>query len=517
MPQQLDSIDLDLQVGDQRQHRDDGAASRRTPSGGSGRAAARASAAARSSGSFRRPAFASRARNSSNSSACADELVAPRRPGPSTRNSSRSDNRHDGSRPTIGAPRGDVRRERLDHAARLALRLVDQAGGEIGAAAAQRAVALRVARRGARDRDAIARRLQHAQRRVRVLRLEVVVEGVDEQHDVRRVDRRGLRRRAATGRCRRATAAACAAPTAQRCARTGAPRPAARRAGWRRTGSARPTAPSAAASRSAGPSASARAASASGAANSIFIFAMSTPVGQSRLQPLQLTHRSSASRTASVASASVPSWPDSASRSVLARPRVEVLLVARDAVARAHRAGVELAAVAVVVAHLDGLGEAAPDRRRCPARSPARSPDRPARSTPTSRARCRASPARSRAEAEQRCGRPSSCRGRSCRGSSGRRDRTASLTSSNARVSRGPNCHATHSVRTRPSPCSPEYAPLYSRTSAAASSAIARIFARAVARACRGSAARAACRPTRARTRCRACRAARTPRSGASM
>ena len=39
----------------------------------------------------------------------------------------------------------------------------------------------------------------------------------------------------------------------------------------------------------------------------------------------------------------------------------QVLLVARDAVARAHRAGVELAAVAVVVAHLDGLGEAAGD------------------------------------------------------------------------------------------------------------------------------------------------------------
>jgi len=56
-------------------------------------------------------------------------------------------------------------------------------------------------------------------------------------------------------------------------------------------------------------------------ANSIFIFAMSTPVGQSRLQPLQLTQRSSASRTASLAK-SGPSWPDTASRSVLARPRV---------------------------------------------------------------------------------------------------------------------------------------------------------------------------------------------------
>ncbi|KWT97635.1 hypothetical protein APY03_1331 [Variovorax sp. WDL1] len=42
-------------------------------------------------------------------------------------------------------------------------------------------------------------------------------------------------------------------------------------------------------------------------------------------------------------------------------PAREVLLVARDAVAGAHGAGVELAAVAVVVAHLDGLGEAAGD------------------------------------------------------------------------------------------------------------------------------------------------------------
>ncbi len=57
-------------------------------------------------------------------------------------------------------------------------------------------------------------------------------------------------------------------------------------------------------------------------ANSIFIFAMSTPVGQSRLQPLQLTQSESASRTASLAK-SVPSWPETASRSVLARPRVE--------------------------------------------------------------------------------------------------------------------------------------------------------------------------------------------------
>src|SRR5258706_16145900 len=39
-------------------------------------------------------------------------------------------------------------------------------------------------------------------------------------------------------------------------------------------------------------------------------------------------------------------------------PARDVLLVARRAVARAHRSRVELAAVSVVVAHLDGLREA---------------------------------------------------------------------------------------------------------------------------------------------------------------
>ncbi len=53
----------------------------------------------------------------------------------------------------------------------------------------------------------------------------------------------------------------------------------------------------------------------------------------------------------------------------------------------------------------------------------------------------------------------------------------SALTAANAAFNRGPNCQATHSPRHRPSPCSPEYAPLYSRTIAAASSAIARILA----------------------------------------
>ena len=55
---------------------------------------------------------------------------------------------------------------------------------------------------------------------------------------------------------------------------------------------------------------------------SIFIRAMSTPVGHSRRQALQETHSAIAAATASPAMASAPSWPVSASRNVLARPRV---------------------------------------------------------------------------------------------------------------------------------------------------------------------------------------------------
>src|SRR5579871_3634456 len=50
--------------------------------------------------------------------------------------------------------------------------------------------------------------------------------------------------------------------------------------------------------------------------------AMSTPVGHSRLHPLHDTHRSSAAATSSEARPAPPSWPDTASLSVLARPRV---------------------------------------------------------------------------------------------------------------------------------------------------------------------------------------------------
>src|SRR5262245_60352614 len=49
---------------------------------------------------------------------------------------------------------------------------------------------------------------------------------------------------------------------------------------------------------------------------------MSTPVGHSRLHPLHATHSSKASYIAGDVSASGPSCPERASRSVLARPRV---------------------------------------------------------------------------------------------------------------------------------------------------------------------------------------------------
>src|SRR5579862_6304353 len=58
------------------------------------------------------------------------------------------------------------------------------------------------------------------------------------------------------------------------------------------------------------------------ARNSSFILAMSTPVGHSRRQPLHETQSDMVSAIASEVSAPGPSWPESARRSVLARPRV---------------------------------------------------------------------------------------------------------------------------------------------------------------------------------------------------
>src|SRR5215467_8599643 len=82
------------------------------------------------------------------------------------------------------------------------------------------------------------------------------------------------------------------------------------------------------------------------ACTSIFMRAMSTPVGHSRRHALQETH----SRNVSAISSKVTS--DGEAQRVGA-PTRDVALVAGDAVARAHDAARKRAAGAVVVAHLD--------------------------------------------------------------------------------------------------------------------------------------------------------------------
>ena len=74
---------------------------------------------------------------------------------------------------------GDMGGERVDHALRLDPRLVDEAGGEKGAAAAQWPAAPRV-----RAEDAIAGAGQYALGGAGVLGLEPAVEGVDQQDHV---------------------------------------------------------------------------------------------------------------------------------------------------------------------------------------------------------------------------------------------------------------------------------------------------------------------------------------------
>jgi hypothetical protein len=71
-----------------------------------------------------------------------------------------------------------------DDAARFGLRLVDQAGREVRATAAQRTRRLRIPGSRPRNVDAAPGLAQHVDRGTRVLGLEVVAERVDEQHDV---------------------------------------------------------------------------------------------------------------------------------------------------------------------------------------------------------------------------------------------------------------------------------------------------------------------------------------------
>src|SRR5262245_59188169 len=180
--------------------------------------------------------------------------------------------------------------------------------------------------------------------------------------------------------------------------------------------------------------------------------AMSTPVGHSRLQPLQETQRSSASLTAS--SPSAPSWLESAKRRVLARPRVR------------WRSS--------IVARYDGHMVPASNLRQWPLllhiSTALSKPPHSLQSKLLEGVVVYPGLKRNNDLSSIREGltilpgfiRPF--------GSS------QDLISPSVAVRRGPKKGAIHSERTRPSPCSPEYAPLYSFTMAQASSAIARIF-----------------------------------------
>ncbi len=248
---------------------------------------------------------------------------------------------------------------------------------------------------------------------------------------------------------------------------------------------------------------------------SIFIFAMSTPVGT--FAPAALAAHAQVERVAD-------RLRRSAVRSELSRqrepqrvraPARQMLLVARDAKARAHRAGVELAAVAVVVAHLDGLGEAAArDRRRC-RRAVVVFGDRIVLHVPRRPVERRHRSARRDTPGGKRNSVASSIRGRphdlagihqAC-GIEQRLDLLERARQPRPELPARPiRCApARRRARRRTRPCT--RAPSRSPPRRSRASSPRRRGA------CRGWAARAACRPTRARTTCRACRASRTPAS----
>ena len=127
---------LDLETRDQLQGLRPRRRRWRRPSDGNGRAAMRCgpASAPSASGTVRRRAPSST--NSSKSWACAASALAAA-PGSSAGNSSRRVRRHEGSSPTIGAPAATWGASAVDHAPRLDPGLVDEAGGEKRAAAAQ--------------------------------------------------------------------------------------------------------------------------------------------------------------------------------------------------------------------------------------------------------------------------------------------------------------------------------------------------------------------------------------------
>ena len=288
MPQHEVSIERRLRARHQAQHVEDRLRPRRTPSGGSGawtRIGALVGGSRRGSG---RPSL--RARRTPRTAAPAARPSTAFAPRPSASASSRSVSRHDGSRPTIAMPASANGSSASMQRADALARLVDMAAGQERPAAAVVAAALVERVQG------VAGGLQHARRGERVLALEDAVEGVDEEDGdlAGRPARRRSSPRRWRSRSRRGRARRCRAASAEACAprrgRAGARR--ARRAGdpWRRFTSQRDAAQR---MRVVGQVRDSRSFSewpcrfACWARNSIFMRAMSTPVGHSRLQPLQ--------------------------------------------------------------------------------------------------------------------------------------------------------------------------------------------------------------------------------------
>ncbi len=188
----------------------------------------------------------------------------------------------------------------------------------------------------------LAGRDEHRQRRVDILRLEIAVEGVGEQHDLRAiatarsapsVSRNGSRRHSrqlpprAEARAPIPTTAPAAGHAVAQVQQPGQPRC--------------HTAHSAADSRPTGRAMTAHVLAARAACTSIFMRAMSTPVGHSRRHALHETHSFSVSAISSEVSASGPSWPVMRKPQRIGAAARDVALVPGDPIARAHDAARE--------------------------------------------------------------------------------------------------------------------------------------------------------------------------------
>ncbi len=175
---------------------------------------------------------------------------------------------------------------------------------------------------------------------------------------------------------------------------------------------------------------------------------MSTPTGQSRLQPLQDRHRSSASATSGERQPSSITLAGGHLEQQPGPPAGGVLLLAGGPVAGAHHAAVRGDALAHAEAAPGGPGERAAVVRE------------------GQRAARRASWAARRKRAGPRRGGPGAPPGR---GSSGRPGPRSPLNSSNPAMISGGYIRGSSSARATPSPCSPDSEPPCATARSAAS------------------------------------------------